>query len=185
MGSLSSVEGVIGAVLGDGTTLEAKSTRHGFQRDWHRNSTTLNTGHKGATEIYYRIISQNTGTLYLDDVMVTVGHGCEPPTYIGAGIERTADCTTHLQNQLGTGMVSVNINNQVFQTGGGLREGENEVLHLIGLTLSGIQSFTVKVGGNRRVRYHIAGEWAPTRHSDAPPASVAFPRIISTSDPNP
>lgn len=70
-------------------------------------------------------------------------------------------------SDLGPG-VSVSINNRVFETGGGLREGENEVLHLKGLTLSGIQSFRIKVGGNRRVRYHIARKSAPTHRTDAP-----------------
>lgn len=158
MGSLASIEGVIGAVFTDGTTLEAKSNRHGFQRDWHRNSTTLNTGDKSASEIYYKIVSQSTGTVYLDDVMVTAGHGCQPPTYVGAGAERTGDWTTHLKSRLGTGVVSVSIDDRVFKTHGPLGEGEKEDLPLTGLTLNGVQSFHVKVGGNHRVRYRIAGE---------------------------
>ena len=158
MGSLSSIEGVIGAVFTDGTTLEAKSNRHGFQRDWHRNSTTLNTGDKSATEIYYKIISQGVGAVYLDDVMVTAGHGCEPPTYVGAGAERTGDWTTHLKSRRGTGVVNVSIDERVFKTRGPLGEGEDESLPLTGLTLKGVHSFSIKVGGNHRLRYHITGE---------------------------
>ena len=105
MGSLATIEGVIGVVFEDGATLEKKSTRHGFERDWHRNSTTLHTGSKRAKAIYYKIVCHNTGVLYVDDVMVTAGHGPEPPTYVGTAVERTPDWTTHLRDRLGTGVV--------------------------------------------------------------------------------
>ena len=101
--------------------------------------------------------------------MVTVGHGCEPPTYVGTGTERTGDWTTHLEKQLGTGSVRVSIDNRIFETGGELREGEKEVLHLKGLTLSGVESFEIEVGGNRRVKYHISGKSTPTGQSGNAP----------------
>ena len=62
----------------------------------------------------------------------------------------------------------MSIDNQAFKTGKALREGEEEILHLKGLTLTGIRSFRINVGGNRRVRYRIGGKSLPPRRNADP-----------------